>query len=69
MEGFLQQGNYSQSTIEIPNVEGQDQRVEGIGRGAFLLSFLNSPFCRHKLNKWRKKWENKIGENKTKAFN
>jgi hypothetical protein len=45
MEGVLQQGNCSQSAIEVPNVEGQDQRVEGIGRGSFLLSLLNSPFC------------------------
>jgi hypothetical protein len=36
---------FTQSAIEVPNVEGQDQRVEGIGRGVFLLSLLNSPFC------------------------
>jgi hypothetical protein len=36
---------FTQSAIEVPNVEGQDQRVEGIRRGVFLLSSLNSPFC------------------------
>jgi hypothetical protein len=30
--------------VELPNVEGQDQRIEGIGRGVFLPSSLNSPF-------------------------
>lgn len=45
MEQFSQQGNCLQSVIEVPNVEGQDQRVESIGRGVFLPSSLNSPFC------------------------
>jgi len=36
MEGFSQQGNCLQSAIGVPNVEGQDQRVESIGRGVFL---------------------------------
>jgi hypothetical protein len=45
MEGLLQEGNCSQSAIEVPNVEGQDQRVEGIGSGVFLLFSSNSLFC------------------------
>jgi hypothetical protein len=31
--------------VELPNVKGQDQKIEGIGRGVFLPSLLNSPFC------------------------
>jgi hypothetical protein len=31
--------------VELPNVNGQDQRIEGIGRGVFLPSSLNSPLC------------------------
>ncbi len=30
--------------MELPNVEGQDRRIEGIGRGVFLPFSLNSPF-------------------------
>lgn len=66
MERFLQQGNYLQSVIEVPNVEGQDQRVESIGRGVLLLSSLNSPFCDLSMILAGANWTSGRGSGKTK---
>ncbi len=66
MEEFLQQGNCLQNVIEVPNVERQDQRVESIGRGVFLLSSLNSPFCDLNMILAGTYWTSGGGSGKTK---
>jgi hypothetical protein len=62
---------FTQSAIELPNVEEQDQRVEGIGRGVFLLSSLNSAFCDLSMilvgTNWtsgRRSWKTKLVKRK-----
>jgi hypothetical protein len=66
MEGFSQQGNCSQSAIEVLNIEGQDQRVEGIGRGVFIPFSLNSPFCDPSMTLPSTNWTSGRGSGKTK---
>ncbi len=65
MEGFSQQGNCLQSAIGVPNVEGQDQRVESVGRGVFL-PFNNSPFCDLSMILVGINWTSGGGSGKTK---
>ncbi len=57
--------------MEIPNVEGQGQRIEGIGTGAFLPSSLNLPLCDPNMILASTNWTSGGGSGKTKrrAFN
>ncbi len=66
MEGFSQHRNCSQSAIEVSNIEGQDQRVEGIERGVFIPFSLNSPFCDPGMTLLGTNWTSGRGSGKTK---
>jgi hypothetical protein len=52
--------------MELPNVEGQDQRIEGIGRGVFLPSLLNSSFSNPSMILASTNWTSGGGSGKTK---
>ncbi len=52
--------------MELPNVEGQDQKIEGIGRGVFLPSSLNSPFYDPSMILASTNWTNGGGSGKKK---
>jgi hypothetical protein len=67
MEGFSQLGKCTQSAIEVPNIKGQDQRVEGIGKGVFIPSSFNSPFCDPSMTLPCTNWTSGGGSGKTKS--